>query len=168
MVYGPGDGQRRLYYYLKLIDDGRPAIILEEGLARWRWTRAYVENVAAAIALAVITDRATERIYNVGAPEVESEAEWVRRIGAVAGWNGEVIAMPREKLPAHLVPDINTDHHLVLDDSRIRSELGFTEPVAGDVALRRTIAWQRAHPPAHIDPKAFDYAADDAVLARHR
>jgi hypothetical protein len=32
-----------------------------------------------------------------------------------------------------------------------------------DVA-RRTIAWERAHPPGNVDPASFDYAADDAAL----
>ena len=58
MVYGPGDYQHRLFPYLKRMDDGRPAILLEEGLPQWRWTRGYVENVAAAVALAVTDERA--------------------------------------------------------------------------------------------------------------
>ncbi len=32
-------------------------------------------------------------------------------------------------------------------------------------ALRRTIDGQRAHSPKEVDPKEFDYAAEDAVLA---
>src|SRR5262249_53840093 len=44
MVYGPGDRQHRLFPYLKRMDDGRPAILLEMNQARWRWTRGYVEN----------------------------------------------------------------------------------------------------------------------------
>jgi len=33
---------------------------------KWRWTHGYLENVAHAIALAVMDDKATGRIYNVG------------------------------------------------------------------------------------------------------
>jgi nucleoside-diphosphate-sugar epimerase len=51
-VYGPGD-RSRLSDYLKRMDDGREAILLGERKSRWRWTRGYVENVAAAIGLAV-------------------------------------------------------------------------------------------------------------------
>jgi nucleoside-diphosphate-sugar epimerase len=36
MVYGPGDGQHRLFEYLKRMDDCRPAIILAEELATWK------------------------------------------------------------------------------------------------------------------------------------
>lgn len=47
MVYGPGDPQHRLFQYLKRMDDRRPAILMDEGAAGWRWSRGYVENVAA-------------------------------------------------------------------------------------------------------------------------
>jgi len=50
-VYGPGDNQHRIFEYLKRMDDGRTAILLT-GPGGWRWSRGYVENVAAAIALA--------------------------------------------------------------------------------------------------------------------
>ncbi len=54
------------------------------------------------------------------------------------------------------------------DTSRLRSELGYTEPVSLDEALRRTVEWERENPPANVDPSRFDYAAEDAALARLR
>ncbi len=163
-VYGPGDRQHRLFTYLKRMDDGRSAILLDEGQARWRWTRGYVENVAFAIALAVTDERATGRIYNVGEAKTLSEAEWVKKIGQIAGWTGQVVTMPMDRLPLHLREEIDTDQHLVADTTRLREELGYGEPVSLDEALRRTIAWERAHPPREVDPKQFDYAAEDAAL----
>src|SRR5205814_4817469 len=62
-VYGPGDRQHRLFPYVQRMHDGRPAILLEHGRASWRWTRGYVENVARAIALAVVQEHATGLIY---------------------------------------------------------------------------------------------------------
>ena len=47
MVYGPGDPLHRLFPILKRIDDGRPALLLDERMAQWRATRGFVENVAA-------------------------------------------------------------------------------------------------------------------------
>ena len=58
MVHGPGDSYSRLSPYLKRMDDGRPAIVLDEVMARWKCPRGYVEDVAAAIALAVVDERA--------------------------------------------------------------------------------------------------------------
>jgi nucleoside-diphosphate-sugar epimerase len=165
MVYGPRDNQHRLFRYLKRMDDNRHAILVEEGLADWRWTRGYVENVAAATALAVTDERATGRIYNVGEREALSEVEWVGAIGRAAGWNGEIVVVSRDRLPAPMAPDGNMEQHLVADATRIRRELGYEEPVPRDEALRRTVAWERAHPPDKIDLKQFDYAVEDAILA---
>src|SRR5579884_4005429 len=95
MVYGPGDPQHRLFGYIKRMEDRRPAIILDEGTAAWRSSRGYVENVAAAIALAVVDERAQGRIYNVGEDHALSEAEWVRAIGSVGGWPGDIVTAPR-------------------------------------------------------------------------
>lgn len=165
-VYGPGDYQHRLFTFVKRIDDNRPVILLDENVARWRWTHGYVENVAAAIALAVTDERASGRIYNVGEPYTLTMAEWVSSIGRVAGWKGRVITLPKDRLPAHLIEEIDTSQDIVVDTTRIRKELGYQEIVEHDEALRRTIAWEGAHPPEKIDPKEFDYAAEDAVLAK--
>lgn len=165
MVYGPGDPLHRLFEYLKRMDDDRPAIVLEQGLAEWRWTKGYVENVAAAIALAVTDERATGRIYNLGERETLREAEWVRRLGRVTGWQGRIAVVPRDRLPDHMVPEEDTEQHILVDTSRIRGELGYREPVRLYEALRRTIAWARANPPDEIDPQDFDYDTEDALLA---
>ncbi|MEW6048150.1 MAG: hypothetical protein AB1609_17025 [Bacillota bacterium] len=52
----------------------------------------------------------------------------------------------------------------MVDTTRIRVEIGYSETVSRDEALRRTVDWERAHPPARIDPSAFDYAAEDAAV----
>ena len=52
MIYGPGDYARRFHPIVKRIDDRRQSIIYEEGWAGWKAPGGYVENVAAAIALA--------------------------------------------------------------------------------------------------------------------
>jgi nucleoside-diphosphate-sugar epimerase len=164
-VYGPGDGQHRLFPYLKRMDDGRPAILLAAEQARWRWTRGSVGEVARAIALAVADGRAAGRVYNVGEAEALSEEEWVRAIGRAAGWGGRVLALPRAALPAHLQPTIAYQQSLVADTGRIRRELGYTEAVTRDAALRQAVAWERAQPPEQLDRVQFDYAAEDAALA---
>ncbi|MBN1582730.1 MAG: NAD-dependent epimerase/dehydratase family protein [Anaerolineae bacterium] len=166
MVYGPGDRQHRLFEYLKRIADGRPAILLDEGMANWRWTKGYVENLATAVVLAVTKERAAGRIYNVGEQETLIWADWVRAIGRAAGWDGEVVVMPKQHLPEQLASDENTAQHLVADTTRIRKEMGYREHIPREEALRRTVAWERAHPPEKVDADRFDYAAEDAILAK--
>jgi nucleoside-diphosphate-sugar epimerase len=167
-IHGPGDYQHRLYKYVKRIDDERPAILLDAAVAGWRWVRGYVENVAHAIALAAIDDGTAGRVYNVADPEAFTEDEWVRRIARVVGWAGQIIAVPTAELPAGLQQTDKFDlrQDFAVDSSRIRSELGYSERVDADEALRRTIEWERANPPETLDPAGWDYAAEDAVLAR--
>jgi nucleoside-diphosphate-sugar epimerase len=166
MVYGPG--AHRAYEYLRRMADGRPAILLSAGAARWRGVRGYVENIAAAIGLAVTDDRAAGRIYNVAEVDHPPEAEWVRRLGVIMGWQGEIVVLPNDHLPTHLQQDFNTDQHWVADSSPIRQELDYAEHIPYDEGLRRTVAWELANPPERIDPAQFDYAAEDAALARAR
>ena len=116
--------------------------------------------------LAVTADKAAGRIYNVGEKEALTEAEWVEAIGKAAGWIGKVVIVPRDRLPKHLRPDIDTDQHVVVDTSRMRKELGYKEVVSNGKAMRRTVDWERAHPPEKFDPTLFDYSAEDALLSK--
>jgi nucleoside-diphosphate-sugar epimerase len=185
-THGPGDDKHRLFSYIKRMDDGRPAILLDEAYAGWRWARGYVEDVAHATALAVTDERAAGRIYNVAYQETLSEAEWVKAIARVIGSVGsdwrltpdtqhptcEVVALPSDQLPQSLRRDIfDFSQQYEVDSTRIRRELGYSEIVPFDEALRRTIEWERANPPEQILPENFDYAAEDAALAassRHK
>lgn len=167
-VYGPGDYQHRLHQYLRRMDDGRKEITLEKGLAGWRWTRGYVEDVAGAIALAATDDRAADRVYNVGETEPLTEKDWVYEIGRAAGWSGEVVELDSSEmeLPESLRHDLNTAQDLSVSTDRIRRELGYREEVMREEALRRTVAWERDNPPEEASP--VDYADEDAALERRR
>jgi nucleoside-diphosphate-sugar epimerase len=165
MVYGPGDPLRRFLPVVKRVDDRRPAILFEEKYARWRGPRGYVENVAAAIALAATNDCAAGRVYNVGETDSPTELEWAERIALAAGWTGRFVTRPADRMPPHLVMPGNTDQHWTIDTTRIREELGFREPASQEEAIRRTIAWERANP-TESSPHVFDYAAEGEALRR--
>jgi nucleoside-diphosphate-sugar epimerase len=162
-VYGPGDYQHRTFEFLKRMDDKRPAILLGQERANWRWTWGYVENVGAAIASAA-TDKRAGRIYNVGEQVALTQADRIEAIAAAAGWKGRIVALPESRLPDHLKATVDFTQDLTFDSGRIRSELGFQEKIPPDEAMRRTIAWEREHSPEEIDPKAFNYPAEDAAL----
>ncbi|HEU5056480.1 MAG TPA: NAD-dependent epimerase/dehydratase family protein [Kofleriaceae bacterium] len=163
MVFGPGDPLHRLFPIVKRVDDRRRVILLDERMAAWRSTRGYVEDAAAAIVLAA-TAPAARGVYNVG-EVVQSELEWTRQAAAAAGFTGDVLVVPAASAPPHLHPPGNTAQHWVTDASRIRRELGLAAPTPLETALERTIAWERAHPPARVDPAQYDYAAEDRALA---
>jgi nucleoside-diphosphate-sugar epimerase len=168
MVYGPGDWSHRLHAYLKRMDDGRSAILMQEGAAEWRAPRGYVENIAAAIALAATAAQAAGRIYNVAEPQSFSEAEWVRHIGRSVGWSGAVVTAPAQLTPAHLKLSYNLGQHLTMSSAKIREELGYREHVPPDVAIARAIEWERFNPPSHVDAGQFNYEAEDAALEQLR
>ncbi len=165
MIYGPGDRLSRFHPVLKRIDDGRRRIVFEEGWAAWRSPRGYVENVAAALALAAVSARAAGRVYNVSETPTFSELDWAGKIAAATGWDGEFIILPKQLAPPHLAPSGNSAQHWEGDSTRIRRELGYKEVVPLDEAIRRTIRWTRAHPPGEFNPHEFDYAAEDAAVA---
>jgi nucleoside-diphosphate-sugar epimerase len=176
-VYGPNDSRRRFIEWTKRMVDGRPAVLLEPGMANFRWTHGYVENVAHALALAVTTphaDGVTARIYNVGeappsrdagftngAPTVAERLHWVAR---AAGYRGKIVVVPRDRCPAHLIYPLHFEHDVVTSDARIRAELGFAEVVSMEEGLKRTVAWQRANMPTDWPTLTADYAAEDQVL----
>jgi nucleoside-diphosphate-sugar epimerase len=165
MVYGPGDALRRLHPIVKRIDDHRRGIIVPA--PGWRATKGYVDNVACAIAVAATNDAAKGRVYNVGEADALDELAWARLVTQVAGWEGELVPLPDELVPVHLRIPGNVAQDWVADTSAIRRELGYSERISREEGVRRTIAWERATPAGFV-PYRFDYAAEDAVLARPR
>jgi nucleoside-diphosphate-sugar epimerase len=144
------------------MDDRREAIILDEARASLRWSRGYVENIAAAVALAVADPRSAGRVYNVGAPETPTEAEWVRCIGEASGWAGEVVVLPGESLPASTRSPLAVTQDVIVSSERIRDELGYVEDVRLGEGLQRTVTWTRANPPT---TEPLDYSIEDRLLA---
>jgi nucleoside-diphosphate-sugar epimerase len=164
MVYGPGDALRRFHPIVKRILDGRRVILFSGAMAGWRATKGYVEDVAAAIALAGASDGAKGRIYNVGEADTLTELEWAKRIAHVMEWDGDFILLPDERLPPHLRAPGETAQHWVADTARVREELGFREMVGRDEAVRETVKWERENAPVGFTPHQFDYEAEDRTL----
>jgi nucleoside-diphosphate-sugar epimerase len=167
MIYGPGDPVQRFHPILKRIDDGRKQIIFADDVAPLRTPRGYVEDVAAAIALAATSPQAAGRIYNVCEAESFGELEWARKIAAAIHWQGEFIVLPHDRTPKHLLWPGNTAQHVVASSERIRKELGYRELLPREEAIRRTIEWERANPPA-MPTAQFHYDAEDEALRQFK
>lgn len=135
-IYGPGDSHHRFLGWLEQMETGREMEV-QEGYAAWRWTHGYVENVADAVVLAVANQRAAGRIYNVGEARTPTILERIQELGRAAGWLGNAVAAPAQDLPHDFA------HHLELDTTRIRAELGYAEGVSREEGLARTIRWER-------------------------
>jgi nucleoside-diphosphate-sugar epimerase len=142
-VYGPGDYQHRVGGYLQQMIEGHDEIVIDEGLASFRWTRGYVDDIASAVVLAATRPDVPSRIYNVGESEAPTETEWIHRIGDAVGWTGRIKPVPTEQVPAPTRMAFDWRQELVIDTSRIRRELGYTEQVDRADAMAKTVAWER-------------------------
>ena len=134
MVYGPGDPLDRFRPYLAQMDAG-PIVSLDPGAADWVGCWGYVENVAAAIALACTDARAAGQTYNVADPDPIPLSGLVAALGRVKGWTGSIV---ESTTPTG--PPFRYEQSWFLDSTRIRTELGYRELVPVDEALRRTAA----------------------------
>jgi nucleoside-diphosphate-sugar epimerase len=145
-VFGPGDHKRRRVGGYLARMQREPTLALDAELASWRWTRTYIDDVAIAISIAMTSERAANRIYNVGDETALTEGDWVRAIARAAGYSGRIVETPRADLPPEIASELETQdfaHDLVLDTTRIREELDVRAHTALDDALATTIAWER-------------------------
>jgi nucleoside-diphosphate-sugar epimerase len=144
MVYGPRDPNQRVGGYLQRLAAGSSLLGLNPVEAQWRCTRGYVEDVAWAIALAAVNDRAAGEVYNVGESEALTEQAWAEAIAQAAGWPGRVVTEPSVplSLPA------NWSVPLTVDTGRIRADLEYEEPVGRAEGLRRSVRAAAVDAPA--------------------
>lgn len=141
---------------------------MDESFAQWKWTHAYVENVASAIVLAATDERSIDRIYNVGENDTPTIHEFTKSIGEQIEWRGEIIVLPKDRLPTSYHFPLNTLQQLVADTSLIRAELNYHEKVSWIEGLKRTIPWEVEHLPINTNPKYqnIDYHEEDAQIMK--
>lgn len=141
MIFGPGDKQHRFRWAIDAVRRGG-VIQIDERAARWPNSYGYVTDVAEAMLTAALDPRASGRTYNVGQPFVRNPIEWLLTFGVVMGRRIEVETVPAAAngLLHERAEATDLRYPLTLDTSRIRAELGFTEPTPEREALLATIA----------------------------
>jgi nucleoside-diphosphate-sugar epimerase len=117
-VYGPGSNQDLATIYS------------HRDHPNWRWTHGFVENVAAAVILAAVSDRSAGRIYNVGEEHTPTTAERL-------AW------MPASSIEATSNRHFNHAQDIAYDTNRIRRELGYREVLPEREAILQTLASKR-------------------------
>lgn len=93
---------------------------------RWKWTHAHVENVAYAITLGILDDRAAGRAYNVGEATTPTMAERL------------ALLPPNPTIP-NALGSYNFVQNIELDTSRIRQELGYVDEIDETRAMNELV-----------------------------
>jgi nucleoside-diphosphate-sugar epimerase len=88
-------------------------------------------------------------------------AEQILAAAGDAGAGVDLVGVPDHALPADLELTGTLSQHLLMDASRIRTTLGWTETDPGK-ALRASVAWHLVNPP---EDWSRDFTADDEALA---
>jgi nucleoside-diphosphate-sugar epimerase len=159
MVYGERDHQRREEPLLRRARAGRDRV--PAGSGGWLWTRGYVRDVAAGIRLALESDATVAEVLNLGEARTWSMGLWARHVLEAAGSGAELVRVPDVLLPDDLKALGTIPQHLLVDSSKARDLLGWTETDPHE-ALNRSVAWHLANPPEGADA---DFGADDRALA---
>ena len=144
MVYGERDHQRREEPILRRVRAGRTRI--PAGSGGWLWTRGYVRDVAAGIRLALESDACVAEVLNLGEARTWSMGLWARHVLEAAGSDAELARVPDVLLPDDLKALGTIPQHLLVDSSKARDLLGWTEtdPPRGAGPLGRLAPGQPA------------------------
>ena len=144
MVYGPDDEGHRLTPYVKRhVGQAAGNCAADEGMARWRCLRGYVQDMAAAVVLAVTNPGAAGRVYNVAEPIAYTEAEWVARIWGSCRLEREIVAAGGED-PCSLQHCPGSHVKTLLDLFSLATEKGLSLTTH----FERRFKWKPASPAA--------------------
>jgi nucleoside-diphosphate-sugar epimerase len=135
-VYGRRDPKRRFGWIVDSLDRGVRQLPCTGG-ASFRMTMAHVEDVAHAILLAAERPPSGFRVFNVGESVTPTMRERSEALAAAMGI--ELSWREEDPLPHGAAELGRMANDLVLDDTRLRGELGFAEVTTPDERHRDTI-----------------------------
>jgi nucleoside-diphosphate-sugar epimerase len=136
-VFGPRQDPRSQYaavipnFIASVMSGGRPTVYGDGTQSR---DFTYVENVVAANMLAMESDQAPGRVYNVACGQRVTILELLAELGALLDVDIE---------PEHAAPRAGEVRHSHADFSRARDELGYFPAITLREGLERTIAHHR-------------------------
>jgi len=173
LVYGPRQLGPREWSIIRRILDGRRQILVPDGGLKLE-RRAYAENAAHTVLLAVDKPEVSAgQIYNVGDEKVLSLREWIQIIARTLNYEVELVSMPFT-LARPSRPYAGVSHHMVMDISKIKAELGYKDVVPAEEAIRRTTNWYLDNPlqrGGEMEQRlgdSFDYAVEEQVIKEYK
>lgn len=176
-VHGEHCRTPRELYFVKRLLDGRRRRVLAHG-GRSRFHPVHVSNVAELIRLAA--GKPGSRVLNAGDPRIPTVAEIGAAVDDVLGLTTETVLIPGAP-PEAGIGDTpwSGARPVVYDMSLAERELGYRAVTDYMESLPQTVEWltaqlagrdwKQAFPKmvANYGEGLFDYAAEDAWLARH-
>ncbi|MDH4075097.1 MAG: NAD-dependent epimerase/dehydratase family protein [Acidimicrobiia bacterium] len=167
-VYGPYQLVPREWCVVRRILDGRRQILLPDGGTQLS-THAWAGNLGHAVLAAIDQPEASAgKAYNCGDVDQLTLTQIVEVIGQALGSEIQPVAVPWEVAgPAKAITPAGR-HHLLLDLSQLRGDLGYTDALPAPKALAQVARWYVDNPPDVSfeerlgDP--FDYAWEDRML----
>ena len=158
-TYGERDNQRREEFILRRVRARRRAIPIGPG--GFLWTRGWVRDIARGARVAAERVDISGEAFNLGEAATWSVRLWAERILEAAESTAELLEVVEGAIPADMsLSSGRLNQHVLAGTAKARALLGYTDSDAM-TALRASVGWHLAHPPADADG---DFAADDAAL----
>jgi nucleoside-diphosphate-sugar epimerase len=129
-------------------------------------THGFIDDIAWGVRLVLEAGRAAVggEVFNFGerrTPTMALRARWI--LDAAGATDTELVRVPDDALPPDLGLLATIDQPLLVSSDKARARLGWEESDPLD-ALRTTVEWHLANPPA--DQAEEDWSSDDAALER--
>ena len=172
-IHGPGSIHPREWWFVKRIQDGRPAIPLAyKGKSRFHTSGT--RNIAELTR--VVLDKPATRILNSAAPEALSVAEIGCAIARYMGYRGSFISVPTYSFPAEMGRSPWAVSRPFVLDNKAALALGYLPTttyaqsvgaICDDLIGGASVDWRVRFPILASYPyELFDYQAEDLFFAR--
>ncbi len=174
-VYGPYQLVPREWSVMRRILDKRPYMVVADG-GLTLFTHGYAANLAHAVLLAIDKPKASAgQLYNCGDETQLTIHQVVEVIAKVMSYELEVVSMPNDLArPARPYTMQETAHHRVVDLTKIKNQLGYTDLYPVEEAIQKTVQWYLENQPergGEIEKRLqdpFNYEAEDRLVAAYK
>lgn len=160
-MYGPHDEQVREELVLRRVRAGRSQMPV--GAGNLLWSRAYVDDVAAAVLAALDTRAADGQALNLGERTTPTMRAWVEQIITAADADLQLVRVPEQHLPPDLALLGAPVQHLLAETQQAQ-QLLLWQPADPSDRVPASVRWHLRHPP-RATWTDDDTAADTTALA---
>jgi nucleoside-diphosphate-sugar epimerase len=168
--YGPRTPGPYDWTIVRRILDGRTQLVLADGGIKLD-SRIYTENAAAAVLLVVDNAAVTAgKRYSVADEYQYTMRQRAEFIARYLDRELEIIDLPYDIAWPCYPLYRHTREHRLCQSTRIRAELGYTDPIPADAAMARTVDWLLTNRPergGEIERQVgdpFEYELEDELI----